>query len=119
MITYKSKIIITDYILNLYIGVTEKERSCRQQILLSVEVKFKKLPQATKTDDINDTISYHKLCNKLIVFNNSTFCTIEYLGMEIYKMLYKLVIPNNLRVEIKKLPVIKNLLGGVKFIIDT
>ena len=100
-------------------GVTEKERICRQKILLSVEVKFKKLPQATKTDDISHTISYHKLCNKLRVFNNSTFCTIEYLGMEIYKMLYKLVIPNNLRVEIKKLPVIENLLGGVKFVIDT
>ena len=119
MVTYKTKIIITDYVINLYIGVTEKERSYKQKILLSVELKFKKLPQATKTDNIDDTISYHKLCNNLRMFNDSTFCTVEYLGMEIYKVLYKLVIPHNLRIEIKKLPIIENLLGGVKFIIDT
>lgn len=119
MIKYRSKIIVIDYKINLYIGVTKSERSNKQKVLLSIEIELKKLPQATNTDNINDTLCYHNLCTQLKVLNNLTFNTIEYLGMRVYKIIHQLVTPNHLKVEIKKLPIIDNLLGGVKFIIDS
>ena len=114
----KSKLIITDYELDVFIGITEKEREQKQKIKLTIEIYFKDIPNATNSDNIKDTICYHNLCNTLKQFNNNVYSTIEFITQQMFKLLNNIIYPNNLRLKVKKFPVIENLKGDIEFIIE-
>lgn len=106
---------INEYELFIYCGVNENERKSKQRILLSVEIYFPNFPKASITDNINDTICYHNLCNKLEGFNGKTFKTIEALTYKIFAFLRDIYEPHHLRLQVDKFPNIKNLKGSASF----
>ena len=113
-----SVINIIDYKLHVYLGVNVKEKQLKQAILISVKIHLQMIPKAIVTDNINDTLCYHGVCNKLENFNNNSYTTVEYLCGQIYFSLHKIIKPNKLQLEIKKFPIINNLKGGVKFLLS-
>lgn len=113
-----SRLNIIDYELSIYIGVSAQEKKVQQKILVSVEIDFQNSPKAIITDNINDTLCYHNICNKLKSFNNKVFSTIEYLCNQIYELLNKMIKLDNFKLEVIKFPAIENLRGGVKFTIS-
>ena len=114
----KTKIIISKYELEVFIGISQEERTHKQKIILTIEIFFTEMPQAMNSDNIKDTICYYNLCNELKQFNDKLYCTIEFLAQQIFELLNNMVYPNSLRLEVKKFPIIENLKGDVGFVIE-
>ncbi|MSO13416.1 dihydroneopterin aldolase [Rickettsiales endosymbiont of Trichoplax sp. H2] len=114
----KTKIIISKYELEVFIGISQEERTHKQKIILIIEIFFTEVPQAINSDNIKDTICYYNLCNKLKQFNNKVYCTIEFLAQQIFELLNNIIYPNSLRLEVKKFPMIENLKGDISFVIE-
>ena len=112
-----SQLSIIDYELSVHIGISAKERELKQKILVSIMINFKNFPRATITDNVNDTLCYHNICDKLKLLNDKVFSTIEYLCQQVYNLLYEIIEPNYFQLEVRKFPVIENLKGSVKFIL--
>ncbi|WPX97309.1 dihydroneopterin aldolase [Candidatus Bandiella euplotis] len=109
---------ITDYELFVNIGVEEGERKNKQRILLSIKIFFKTIPKAVITDRITDTKCYLNLCNKLDIFNNQEFNTIEALAHANFKFVKDIFQADNVRLQVTKFPDIPSLKGGVSFAIE-
>ena len=108
---------INEYELFVYCGVNEGERKRKQRVLLSVEIYFPIIPKASITDNINDTICYHNVCDKLKEFDGKTFNTIEALTYKIFTFLRGIYQLHHLRLQVDKFPNIDNLKGSVSFVI--
>ena len=107
---------INELELGVFLGLPNEERARRQVVKLNIEVAFPDVPDACKTDDINDTVCYHELINSLrSELEEKTFHLIEHLTQEVYNTLAKLLPENStIAVSLTKHPQIQGL-GSVTF----
>ncbi|MFT4694728.1 MAG: dihydroneopterin aldolase [Francisella sp.] len=85
------------------LGCSEEERANRQLIEIDLELLFPKNFNASDTDDLNETICYYTLRNKIQAFCDDISCNlIEYLAKQIYNF-----INDNYAISIKYLKLIK------------
>jgi len=77
------KIIIKDLLIRGIIGISERERAQRQDILVNITL-FGDITTAGKSDDINDCINYRTVAKKTIAYvERSTRFTVEALASDI------------------------------------
>lgn len=96
-----SKLLIKEFILYIKLGVSAVERKTPQKVEINLTIKFPTLPKACVTDDINDTICYHKLTDAIHEYCQSReFNLIEHLGHQIYQLI-KAKIPKNHQIELQ------------------
>lgn len=66
-------------------GETEEERSEKQVIIIDLKMEFNNQPKACSSDELEDTICYEGVLNKIISFcENKSFKMLEYLACQIY-----------------------------------
>jgi len=91
---------IQDYKLHVNLGVTAKERTKKQVILLNLKIFFPKLPLACKSDKLQDTICYQKLTEDINKFcAKRKFQLLEYLTAELLVFIAA-KLPNRCKIEL-------------------
>lgn len=115
---------IKNYLLNVHLGCSPKERMEMQKVLVTIKVRFFHPLNALTSDDLKHTICYRHLCNSMkSVVKNREFNTIENLSFNLQQKLNhvfqenanKLKMNLNTYLMIHKVkPPINNLLGGTK-----
>ncbi len=82
---YTHRLIFNDFKLPVYLGVTAKERARKQNVLITVKISFMRPPRACETGNINDTICYDALIQKIKQFcHNQKFTLLELLGEQLF-----------------------------------
>jgi len=82
-IDFMDKIMIKDLLIRGIIGISERERAQRQDILINI-VLYGDISAAGKSDDINDTINYRTVAKKTITYvERSARYTVEALASDI------------------------------------
>lgn len=77
------RIILKDLLVRGIIGISDRERSQRQDILINITL-FGDIRAAGKSDDINDCINYRTVAKKVIAYvERSTRYTVEALASDI------------------------------------
>ncbi|MGQ4002013.1 dihydroneopterin aldolase [Francisellaceae bacterium CB300] len=85
------------------LGCSEEERANKQLIEIDLELLFPKNFNASDTDDLDETICYYTLRNKIQAFCDDISCNlIEYLAKQIYSF-----INENYAISVKYLKLIK------------
>lgn len=98
---YNYTLILEDLNLELYLGVTAKERNKKQIVILQIEIVFPKAPLACKTKKISHTVCYAMLIKKIQNFcKNKKFILIEELGNKLFDLIKK-NIPKNHRLHLR------------------
>ena len=78
---------ILDYALFPRLGVGDHERAHPQKVLVSIRIHFSKLPDATCTDRIEDTLCYEKMTSLMTsIAASREFKTIESMAMELSRV---------------------------------
>jgi dihydroneopterin aldolase len=116
--SYNSIVTLNDLLLKANIGVTEVERSCKQDLRLSFKLYFKDKPKACDTDKIEDTICYHEIANIALQYcSENDVKLLEYLCYGLYKKIKsKIGKKVNIWIKIEKCsPPIEGILGGTSF----
>lgn len=112
-----NRLLIKQLELMVNLGWTQSEQMTKQTVLVDLEIIFPHPPQACQTDNLNDTLCYHSLIEKLQEnIPPKSYKLIEYLGASIYSTAKKYLPPaTKLRITITKYPIIPGLRGGVSF----
>ena len=85
------------------LGCSEEERANKQLIEIDLELLFPNSFNASDTDDLDETICYYTLRNKIQTFCDDISCNlIEYLAKQIYGF-----INDNYAISVKYLKLIK------------
>jgi dihydroneopterin aldolase len=103
--------------LNLNLGWRSKERNEEQAVLLDMEMVFPTPPSACLTDQLDDTVCYAKLTDKIRnQISAKSYRLVEHLAADIYT-LAKQNMPDDTRVivRITKYPRIGGLRNGISF----
>jgi len=113
-----SSLKIKDFSLLIKLGVNLEERMVPQEILVSIEIRFKTPPKGTKTDQIDNTICYSDVCS--IIENyliTREYNLIEKLGGDLFQLLREIIgRDNQIWIQVHKInPPIKGLRGGAIF----
>lgn len=103
--------------LSVNLGWPQGERVKQQIVTLDATIYFAKAPLACTSDNLDDTVCYDKLVEKIksyLIARN--FRLLEHLGHELHQII-KTNFPADTRVKINvtKKPAILNLTGGVTF----
>jgi len=115
---YNSVVSLNDLLIKANIGVTNEERDVPQDVKISFKLFYKDRPEGCKTDNIEDTVCYHKIANIV-----SNYCKVnkvsllEYLCFELHKKIRE-VAPDNIKIWLKAEkcnPPIEGMLGGACF----
>jgi dihydroneopterin aldolase len=115
---YNSVVSLNDMQLKMNIGVTSEERDLPQDIKVSFKFFYKEFPMGCNTDNIDDTVCYHKVSD--IVSNyckSNKVKLLEYLCFKLHKEIKKIT-PDDvtLWIKIEKChPPIEGMLGGTSF----
>lgn len=84
------------------VGVPEAERRSPQRLLISIEMQ-KDFSDASRTDDLKETIDYSDLSQRLLAFGKGTeWKLIEKLADDLARMILKDFGPSTVSVEVKK-----------------
>lgn len=111
---------IKKLILELNIGVEQEERNKLQDIEFNITINFAQPPKACTSNQINDTICYADLVEKIKIFcSNHSFKLIEHLCFKLYEYLTKdcLSLKDTLILQVCKNPPIENVKGKCCFTI--
>ena len=91
---------LENIIIPLHIGWSEEERKRPQDISINIDIQFDEPPHACETDDLEDTICYKTLSDKIREYCTSReFKLIEYLGYQLY-LFTKAQIPPNTKINV-------------------
>ncbi len=102
--------------LKVKIGVTEKERSVPQILVIDIEIIFKSLPKLAITDDIKNGYCYNEIIQLIQKFAISQeFKLIEHFAFELHKLLKTKLLSVDFNIKITKKPKIKGFDGLVSF----
>lgn len=106
---------LEDLKIKVRLGVTAKERSKKQTVILHIKIGFPKTPLACQTGKISDTICYDKLSKKIKKFcDDKKFKLIEELGMQLFNIIKNNIYKNcQLKLRIVKKPSILGLKHSV------
>jgi dihydroneopterin aldolase len=115
---YSSVVSLNDLMMKVNIGVTEEERNTVQDIKISFKLFFKTPPLACETDDLNDTVCYHKISG--IVEEHckaNKVKLLEYLCLQLHKRVREVVDSSiKIWIKIEKCnPPIEGLVGSTSF----
>lgn len=113
-----SSLRIKDLSLLVNLGVTSEERSQRQEVLVSVEIRFSSPPTGIKSDTLNQTICYSDISDKIRGYClGREFQLIEKLGGDIYQLLRETTRNEDLIfIQVHKVaPPVEGLRGGTIF----
>lgn len=113
-----SRLEVKDFSLWLHLGVSAEERKFPQEVRLSFDLLLPSVPAAVKSDQIEDTLCYGKLCEALReTLAPQEFCTIERVaGAALSRLQESLPGGTGLRLRVHKVrPPVPQLLGGVVF----
>jgi len=95
---------INNLILSLNIGLFEEERATPQPISISVKIFFKDIPKGCVSDEIEGTICYDKICQKIKeIANKKEYKLLEHLCHEIFIQIKQLITPHKISVSVTKL----------------
>lgn len=115
---------IEDFQLSLNIGVYDTERENKQNIFISLSINPVNHIKGMISDDISDTIDYHKLCVRLKDLEHNRYNLIEKLASDVFDLASDFVKNNsiisskcNIEVSVIKYPKIDGLIGPVKFVV--
>ena len=113
------KLSISDLRIWVSIGCSDEEKLLMQCVSFDIEILFLKPPNATKTDNIEDTVCYAGLVRDIQeLCQGKKFNLIEYLGAEIHNLIsHNIHTPiEKIRVKTTKItPLVQNIHGGVSF----
>lgn len=114
--TTKSALSINALEIELFLGWPNEERMRRQVVSLDIELHFSALPKACTSDDLQDTVCYRELIEKLREkICVQKFHLIEHVTQEVYVVLKSLLPAHcNISVHLTKHPQIQGL-GSVTF----
>ena len=74
---------INDLIIPCILGVFDYERTDKQNVIINIELSID-TKKAAKTDDVNDTVSYHDIANQIYdMVSNSQFSLLEKLAQAV------------------------------------
>ena len=126
-IIHNAAIQINNFKLHLHIGVRDEERNRKQDIFLCLNltpITSNMVFPGSTSDNIDDTVDYHALCNFLRRLEERKYCLIEKLALEIFDLTAEFLGNNcsircafGIRVEVCKRPEIKELEGDVRFVL--
>jgi dihydroneopterin aldolase len=78
---------LRDLVLWVHLGCSEEERSKRQELRLSAEFLFQRMPAAALTDNLKDTLCVGEVASLLAEHcETKTFHLIEKVGLEAYRL---------------------------------
>ena len=100
------------------LGWSEAERISPQPIELDLTLRFKEIPVACRTDQLNDTVCYGELSHLLKNWlSNQSFKLIEYLAHQMFVYIKERIPPDaELKIVLKKIKApVENLHGGAVF----
>jgi 7,8-dihydroneopterin aldolase/epimerase/oxygenase len=104
----------------VHLGVSELERLVPQPVAISVKILFDQMPEACRTDELDQTQCYGLIAEKIKnLIEPKTYHLIEHLTHAIFKELEKMVSNiGRLQVSVHKLhPPVSGLKGGSVFIL--
>lgn len=82
----KDKILISDLVARVVIGVGASEREARQQVIINVILEAD-TRAAAASDDLSDTVDYGALCRRILrLAEDSNFSLVETLASEIARL---------------------------------
>lgn len=84
----KTSLSLKNLIIPIHIGWSELEREKAQDITVNILIEFAVPPLACETDELEDTICYKTLSDKIRQYCTSReFKLIEYLGYQLYQFI--------------------------------
>jgi dihydroneopterin aldolase len=103
--------------LKVNLGWRDKELLEPQAIMLDVDIYLPEPPKACQTDDLQDSVCYAELINKIRQrLGNNKYRLIERLATEIFDVIApEMPETARLRVQVTKKPKIDGLTGGVSY----
>jgi FolB domain-containing protein len=113
-----SNLKINELRLSLKLGCSSDERANRQEVRVSVEIRFPEFPTGAKSDQLADTICYKDLTDRIRRrLESHEYHLIEKVGAEVYELIRELTgHESQLAVLVHKVnPPIDGLLGGTSF----
>jgi FolB domain-containing protein len=109
---------IRDFTLPVRLGVSPEERANPQEVRVSVEIHFFAPPLATSTDQLNDTVSYARICEAIRKHVEAhEFKLIEKLANDLFEI-SRSVVGTAAEVSLvlhKIKPPVEGLLGGAEY----
>lgn len=117
MTTTTCSLRIKDFLLPVYLGLTDAERFQSQTISLELEMWFDTLPKACQTDQIDDTNCYAHIITAIQDQTcDKRFHLLEHLGYDIFHLVKALLPPPaKISVKVTKQPKIAGFDGNVQF----
>ncbi len=115
---FSSVISLNDLRVYINLGVGEDERKNVQEVNISFQFLSKEQPRGCITDDINDTVCYHKISETIKNYcGNKEFKLLEFLCNGLYNEIKKITPPAmKIWVKVEKCkPPIDNLIGATSF----
>lgn len=107
---------LNDLRLKVRLGCGAEERAAVQEVSFDLSIRFPRLPEGSRSDELEGTICYGALSEKLRALCESReFKLIEHLGWEAYRLLGPGP-DHGLWLRVTKLkPPVPDLLGGASF----
>jgi FolB domain-containing protein len=109
---------IRDLSLQVKLGCSSEERAVPQEVRVSIELRFAEVPMGTKSDDLNDTVCYARICEALRAHvEGQEFRLIEKMAADFHGLLQKITEGRAASaVGVHKIrPPVTDLLGGVEY----
>ncbi len=112
----KTSLSINDILVSVQLGVPPEERKTPQDVLISVEYEFLKIPDGVRTDDISNTLDYSKVSEAIeSCIKNKSFQLLEHLSYHVWNSL-PMFGGSKRSLVVKKVEVpLKNVFGGATF----
>ena len=105
---YTRKVIIKNYIINIFIGLHDFEKKKKQRVRFNLEVIS---DENIKPNSINlkSIVNYEDIINKITyITNKKHFELLEDLAEEIFDIIFNYKIVKKIKIKIEKLDIIRN-----------
>ncbi len=110
----EDKVFIKNLVVPCKVGVREKERSRKQDVIVDVVI-FHDLRKAGMTDDLGNTVSYSEVKRKILdLISSGEFSLLETVAERIASLLMEDFGTRRIRVRVRKKKYSKNPLMGVE-----
>ncbi len=105
---YTRKVIIKNYIINIFIGLHDFEKRKKQRVRFNLEIVS---DENVKPNSINlkSIVNYEDIINKITyITNKKHFELLEDLAEEIFDIIFNYKIVKKIKIKIEKLDIIRN-----------
>ncbi len=105
---YTRKVIIKNYIINIFIGLHDFEKKKKQRVRFNLEIIS---DENIKPNSINlkSIVNYEDIINKITyITNKKHFELLEDLAEEIFDIIFNYKIVKKIKIKIEKLDIIRN-----------